>query len=157
VPAGDVAEMLARQSEELFGSYRAISEEQSRFRYASGKWTIKQVLGHVSDVERVFAYRALAIARGEQQSLPSLDQDAYMAGANFDTRTWANLLDELMTVRAASISLFRSLGEPEQDRRGTASGNPVTVRALGFIIAGHERHHHEVLRSKYFAAPNYPS
>jgi uncharacterized damage-inducible protein DinB len=156
VPDGDVAETLARQIDESLASYRAISDEQSRFRYAPDKWTIKQVLGHVSDAERVFAYRAMAIARGETTPLPSFDQDVYMAGADFDDRTWSSLVDELKTVREASISLFRSLGETVQDRRGIASEKEITPRALGFIIAGHERHHLSVLKAQYLAASGYP-
>ena len=155
VPDGDVAEMLAQQIDESLASYRAISEEQAHFRYAPGKWTIKQVLGHVMDAERVFAYRALAIARGDTTPLPSFDQDGLHRRRHFDERPWTGLIDELKTVRAASIALFRHLSDAVQDRRGTASDNPVTPRALGFMIAGHERHHLSLLKTRYLGAAEY--
>jgi hypothetical protein len=155
VPDGDIAETLARQIDESVAAYRAVSEEQSRFRYAPDKWTIKQVLGHVSDTERVFAYRAFAFSRGEAQPLPGFEQDEYVARADSDERTWASLIDELKSVRAASVTLFRSLSDDALQRQGTASNNPVSVRALGFMIAGHERHHLSILKAKYLAAPQY--
>jgi hypothetical protein len=156
VPDGDVGEALARQIDESLPFYRGISEEQSRFRYAPGKWTIKQSLGHVCDAERVFTYRALAFARGEPAPLPSFDQDIYVAGADFDSRTWTSLIEELKAVRAASVSLFKSLPDAVQDRRGVASGKEVTTRALGFITLGHERHHLEILKTRYLADSEYP-
>ncbi|HEY8548781.1 MAG TPA: DinB family protein [Vicinamibacterales bacterium] len=145
----DLGELLARQLDDTLAFYRDIPESRLHARYAPGKWTVSEVLGHVSDAERVFQYRALCIARGEQQNLPGFDQDEYMAAAPFDRRTWASLLEELKTVRAASVSLFRSFDEAALDRRGVANGNPITVRALGYIIAGHERHHLAVLKEKY--------
>jgi uncharacterized damage-inducible protein DinB len=157
VPDGDIAETLARQIDESLATYRSISEEQARFRYAADKWSIKQLLGHICDAERVFAYRAIAFARGEAQPLPGFEQDGYVAAAESDTRTWRSLIDELKTVRAATVSLFRSLSDHALERRGNASGKDVSVRALGFIIAGHERHHLSVLKAKYLASPDYPA
>lgn len=156
VPEGDIAETLARQIDESLASYRGISEEQSRFRYDPGKWTIKQLLGHVSDAERVFSYRAMVFARGEHQPLPGFDQDVYVKAADSDARGWGTLIDELKTVRAATVSLFRSLSDVALERRGNASQKEVSVLALGFIIAGHERHHLSVLKTKYLAAVEYP-
>lgn len=157
VPDGEVGEALARQLDESLAVYRSVSEEQSRFRYAPDKWTLKQALGHVCDAERVFAYRALAFSRGEPAPLPSFDQDIYVAGADFDARTWASLIEELKAVRAASVSLFKNLTEAAQDRRGIASNNEVTPRALGFISLGHERHHLAILKTRYLGAPDYPA
>jgi hypothetical protein len=155
VPDGDIAETLARQIDESLTTYRAVTEEQSRFRYAPDKWTLKQVLGHICDTERVFAFRALAFARGEAQPIPGFEQDAYVAHADSDARTWASLIEELKAVRGATVTLFRSLSEQALERQGVASNNPVSVRALGFMIAGHERHHLSILKSKYLASPEY--
>ena len=117
--------------------------------YEPGKWTVKEVVGHVSDSERVFAYRALRIARGDTTPLPGFDQDVFIAGSNFKERTMDDLLEELWSVRAATLSLAKHLPESVMSRRGTASDSPVTVRALLYIIAGHERHHLGVLRERY--------
>jgi uncharacterized damage-inducible protein DinB len=156
VPDGDIAETLARQIDESLATYRSISEEQSRFRYAAGKWTIKQALGHVCDAERVFSYRAVAFARGDGNPLPSFDQDKWMPFADSDSRTWRSLLEELKAIRASTVALFRSLTDEALSRRGVASGKEVSVLALGFITAGHERHHLTVLKTKYLAAPDFP-
>jgi uncharacterized damage-inducible protein DinB len=156
VPDGDIADLLARQIEETLPVYRRVSEEQSRFRYEPGKWSIRQVLAHVCDAERVFAYRALAFARGETQPLPGFDQNVWMGAAGADEREWSGLLEDLSTIRAATLSLFRRLDDAALARRGIASGNPVSVQALGFIIAGHERHHLGVLEQRYLAAAGYP-
>jgi hypothetical protein len=157
VPDGDVAETLARQFDDSLRVYRGISSEQSRFQYEPGKWTIRQVLGHISDAERVFQYRAVAFARGETQPLPGFDQDVWMKGVDFDGRGWDSLIEEFSHVRASTIALFRGLEEATLDRRGIASDNPVSVRALGFIAAGHERHHLDILQNRYFASRSYPA
>ena len=117
--------------------------------YEPGKWTVKEVIGHISDSERVFAYRALRIARGDTTPLPGFDQDVFIAGSNFRERTMDDLLEELWSVRAATLSLAKHLPESVLSRRGTASDSPVTVRALLYIIAGHERHPVGILRERY--------
>jgi hypothetical protein len=146
---GDLAELLARQLDETLAVYRDITAERAAFRYAPGKWSMKQVIGHVVDAERVFQYRAFSIARGERQSLPGFDQDPYVEAGAFDARGWQSLLEELKAVRAASVTLFRHLGEAAIDRQGIANSTPITVRALGYIIAGHERHHLAQLKERY--------
>ncbi len=156
VPEGEIAETLARQIDESLATYRGISEEQARFRYGADKWTIKQALGHVGDAERVFSYRATAFARGDRQALPGFDQDEWIPYADSDNRTWRSLIEELKAVRASTVALFRSLSDEALARRGVASGREVSVLALGFIAAGHERHHLSVLKTKYLAAPDYP-
>jgi len=150
----DIAEMLARQIDETLAFYRAVTEEQSRTRYAPGKWSAKQVMGHMSDTERVFQYRAAAFARGDQNRLPGFEQDEWMAMAAFEDRSWSSLIDELKAVRGSSVALFRHIPEDGLDRRGTASDNPVTVRALGYMIAGHERHHLAILKERYRLVQN---
>jgi uncharacterized damage-inducible protein DinB len=149
VPDTDLLGTLERQGAETLALLRALPEERGGHRYEPGKWSVRQVVGHINDGERIFAYRALAIARGERAPLPGMDQEEYMAGVDFDTRTLASLLDEFESVRASTLHLLRHLSPEAWARRGTASDNQVTVRALAYIIAGHEAHHLGVLRERY--------
>ena len=149
VPDADLVETLERQGAETLALLRGLSEEQGAHRYEPGKWSIKQLVGHISDGERIFSYRALAFARGDGQSLPGMEQDEWMAGVDFDARTLADLADEFEAVRSATLHLFRHLSPEAWARRGTASDNEVTVRALAYVIAGHEAHHVGVLRERY--------
>ena len=149
VPDGEVVETLERQIEDTLALLRGVGEERAGHRYAPGKWSIKEVVGHLIDTERIFAYRALAIARGEQKPLPGMDQNEYMAGANFDARTLADLLDEFERVRRSNVLMLRGLSDEAWSRRGVASDNEVTVRAIAYIIAGHEAHHVQILRTRY--------
>lgn len=149
VPEGDVIDLLERQGRELAQTLSAAGESRGGFRPAPGKWSLKEVVGHVTDGERVFSYRALRIARGDATPLASFDQDAFVAAANFDRRTLSDLVDEFVAVRAATLALFRSLTPEETLRAGTASGAGVTVRALAYIIAGHDRHHARAIRERY--------
>jgi hypothetical protein len=128
---------------------KRISEEQSRHRYAPDKWSIRQVLNHVTDTERAFAFRALWFARNFEEPLPSYDQEIAAAGAKADAVSWAAHLEEFTNVRLATVSLFRNLPQDAWMRKGIASGNPFTVRALAFIIPGHVEHHLRILREKY--------
>ena len=126
-----------------------ISEEQSLKSYEPGKWTIREVLNHVNDGERLFLSRAFWFARGFQDAMPSFDQDIAVRYAHANETPWAKLVDEFKTVRAATLSFFENLPEESWDTTGVASDNPVTVRALAYIIAGHLAHHVNVLREKY--------
>lgn len=126
-----------------------IGEEKSLYRYAPGKWSIKEIVGHLADAERIFAYRALRFARNDHTPLPGFEQDPYVAAAHFDDRPWKHLIAEFEHVRRSSILFFHALTPEETLRSGTASENPITVRALGYIIAGHELHHMAVLRERY--------
>ena len=148
-PERDVLGALERQAAETLALLRSLPEELGSHRYGEGKWSVRQVVGHMNDTERVFAYRALAISRGERQPLPGMDQEEYMAGSDFDARTLRDLADEFEAVRAATLHLFRHLSPEAWARRGTASDNEVTVRALAYIIAGHEAHHVRILRERY--------
>ena len=127
----------------------ATSPEKAEFRYAEGKWSVKEVVGHLSDAERVFAYRALRIGRADTTDLPGFDENAYVPAGRFGARTLADLVAEFASVRAASLTLFRSFDAEAIARRGTANGQPVTVRALLTILAGHEQHHVKLLRDLY--------
>jgi transposase len=124
--------------------FAGCSERQGNFRYAPDKWTVKEVLGHINDTERIFSYRALRIARGDQTALPGFEQDDFVRNGAFGRRSIAE--------RNASIILFRSLSEEVWDRRGVASQREVTVRALAFITAGHQMHHRAILEERYFPA-----
>lgn len=149
VPEIDPVMVCAAQIEETTALLHGVSESNAMFRYARGKWSVKEVVGHLADVERIMAYRALRIARGDTTPLPGFDENAYVPVAKFDSRTLADLIGELRTARAATLALFRTFDSDAWRRRGTASGKPVSVRALAYMIPGHERHHLEILRTRY--------
>jgi uncharacterized damage-inducible protein DinB len=127
---------------------RRLTEAQGDIRYAEGKWSIREILGHLSDTERVFSYRALCIARGETGPLPKFDQDLYVLNAGFETRTLASLADEFEAVRSATRAFVASISNEALARRGTASNHPVTPAALIYAIAGHEAHHMAIYRDR---------
>jgi hypothetical protein len=149
VPEGDVLDLLLHQTDQALATLRPLPAARWRHRYAPGKWSVAQVLGHITDAERIFAYRALRIARGDQTPLAAFDENAFMAGAGFDERAPAGLLTEYVAVREATLALFRGLPPGAGERRGVASGAGISVRALLYIIAGHERHHLRVLHERY--------
>jgi uncharacterized damage-inducible protein DinB len=149
VPAGDVVETLSRQLDETLSLLRGLSEDQAASRYAPGKWSIKEVVGHVLDTERIFGHRAFRFARNDQQPLPGFEQDGYVATAAFGNRRLSDLADEFEHLRRANLCLFASLDETAWLRRGVASDNEVSVRALAFIMAGHEAHHMQIVRERY--------
>ena len=145
---GSLRSVLTSQLENIT-ALSSLSDERALYRYAEGKWSIKEVLGHLIDCERVFAYRAMSIARGEQQPLPGFDENAYVAHASFDSHPMVHLIEELLSVRHATNTLHRSLSPDQMLRAGTANGNPITVRALLWIIAGHTDHHLRILEERY--------
>ncbi len=145
----DALAHLAAQGERTAALLAGISEARAGFRYAPGKWSLREIVGHLADTERVMAYRALRIGRGDPTPLAAFDQDAYVAAAGFDTRTLADLAGELAAVRRATVALFSHFDAAALARRGTASGKAVSVRALAGIIAGHELHHLAILRERY--------
>jgi uncharacterized damage-inducible protein DinB len=151
VPAGELLAVLERQRGETAALLRGIPEAKATHRYAPGKWSIKEVIGHISDSERIFSYRALRFARGDRTPLPGFEQDDYMRPARFDARPLAGIAAELDSVRLATLALFRGLDAEALARRGEASGKEVSVRALAWIIAGHTHHHVEILRERYLA------
>jgi hypothetical protein len=149
VPGGNICDILDAQSGETLALLGGISEEQSLHRYAPDKWSIRQVVSHINDTERLFAFRALWFARGFDTPLPSFDQTVAIAGADADARPLRSHADEFRAVRAATLVLFRTLPAEAWMKRGVASGNPFTVRALAYISAGHVAHHNAILREKY--------
>jgi DinB family protein len=152
VPGADVLSVLESQRLHMLQLFAGRSERDGNFRYAPDKWTIKEVLGHVTDAERIFTYRALRIARGDQTPLASFEQDDYVKNGGFAGRTLADLVEEFAAVRGASVALFRSFDDAAWSKRGVASQKEVTVRALGFITAGHQIHHRVILEEQYFPA-----
>jgi hypothetical protein len=152
VPGGDVIAQFESQRLQSAQLFAASTERDGNFRYAPDKWTIKEVVGHLSDSERIFSYRALRIARGDQTPLPGFEQNDYVKNGNFAEQSLADLVAEFGLVRASTLALFRTFNAEAWTRRGTASNNPITVRALAFIIAGHELHHRDILKERYFPA-----
>jgi len=151
VPDGDIVETLRSGGAEAVARLRAVPGELETFRYAPGKWSIREAVGHVVDVERMFSFRALHMARADPAPLPGMDQEVWSAASNAGERTLAALADELAAVRAATVALFGSLDEAAWSRRGVASGLEVSVRALAWIVAGHELHHRRILEERYQA------
>jgi hypothetical protein len=149
VSGDDAGLVMERQLDEFLTMFADISEEASLHRYAPGKWSIRQVLNHVTDTERAFAFRALWFARGFAAPLPGYDQDVAATGAAADGVAWSAHVDEFRHVRLATIGLYRNLPEEAWMRSGIASDNPFSVRALAFIIAGHLAHHAAILRERY--------
>jgi len=145
----DVVAVLADQVDQVVHRFERMPEARGNYRYAPDKWSIKQVLGHLSDSERVFAYRALRVGRGDTTPLPSFDDRAYATEMRAGERTLADLAEEWGAVRQATLALFRHLPASAWQRRGVASDHSISVRALAYVIAGHVRHHFEVLDTRY--------
>jgi hypothetical protein len=152
VADGDILALLGQQMDETLAFLRSIPESQAGFRYAPDKWSIKELVGHLIDTERIFSYRALRFARNDETPLPGYEQDDYIRAASFDDYPLSELADEFESVRRSTLFLFRHLGREAWSRRGIASESEVSVRALAYIIAGHELHHREILRSRYLLA-----
>jgi hypothetical protein len=151
IQAADVVNVLAHQRDEFLTALRGVPEDRAAHRYADGKWTLAEAIGHVNDTERVFCSRALWFARGFESPLPSFDQNVAVANGHFETRSLASLTDEFAAIRDGSLALFRSLAPGDWDKRGIASDKPFTVRAMAFITAGHVAHHLEILKTRYLA------
>lgn len=150
VQGEDVLSTLDEQRRKTVLLLSGRSEAEGEFRYAPEKWSAKEVLGHVNDTERIFAYRALRIARADATPMEGFEQDDYVRNGPFAQRPLADLIEDYIAVRRATLSLLRNLEEAAWMRRGVANKNEITVRALAYIIAGHELHHRGVLEEKYF-------
>lgn len=145
----DVLEVLADQPKVLKSLFGVLSEDQANSRYAPGKWSLKQLVGHLIDAERVFSQRAFRFSRADATPLPTFEEDAYVEQGHAEARTMADLLEELIHLRSANLHMFRAFTPGMWDRRGEASGKSVSVRALAFITAGHMNHHLGVVRERY--------
>jgi uncharacterized damage-inducible protein DinB len=149
VQGDDILKILNEQNKQTQEVLNSFSEHKGNYKYADGKWTVKEVIGHLIDTERVFAYRALCIARGEKKSLPGFEQDDYVQGGNFNSRNLTDLNYEFRLLRESNLLLFRSFSEEMLNNRGTANESAITVRAILWIIAGHEKHHLKILQERY--------
>jgi uncharacterized damage-inducible protein DinB len=150
IPEGaDVLQVLAESKATTYELFSNLNEEQAAYAYAAGKWTVKEVLGHIIDTERVFAFRAFCFSR-EQIALPGFDQDVYVANTDYNSRSIKSLADEFKVTRESNLYMFRALTDEQIARAGTSNGNPVTVRALLSLTAGHVLHHIKILNERYW-------
>jgi hypothetical protein len=149
---GEILEILAEQSDAIRGLFARVDDDRGRFAYGPGKWTLSESLQHVVDTERVFSYRALRIARGDATPLPGFEQNEWVPLSGASVRPLTAIVNEFVTVRASTVALFGGLPNDAWDRRGTASGFSVSVRALAFKCAGHALHHEGIFREKYLPA-----
>ena len=149
VPPGDIGRVLETQRSETLALLRGVSEERSLHRYAPDKWSMREVVSHLNDAERLFTFRALWFARGFDSPMASFDQNIAIASAGAGARSWSSHVDEFAAVRGATLHLFEHMPADAWERRGIASDNPVTVRALAYITAGHVAHHVRILRERY--------
>ena len=149
VQSDDVVQVLETQSDEAVAFLAGVSEEKSLHRYAPGKWSLRELLNHVNDTERLFVFRALWFARGFEEPLPSFDQNVAVSSSGADAVSWNDLVKEFRSIRESTVAFFRSLPDGAWDRAGIASDNTFTVRALAYIVAGHVTHHLDVIRAHY--------
>jgi uncharacterized damage-inducible protein DinB len=146
---GNIVDILQNQQESTYQFLKAIPEDKAGYAYAEGKWTVKQCIGHMTDTERVMAYRAMRFARNDDTELPGFDQDEYVANSRHNEFELADLIEEFRLTRMANLYFYKSLNAEEKQRFGLASGNRVTVNALLYIIAGHELHHLQIFKERY--------
>lgn len=145
----DIVQALENQLTEIEQVFAEITEEKALYAYAEGKWTIKQLIGHLTDGERIFAYRALRISRADKTPIEGFEQDDYIENANFNSIPFTELTEELILSRKANLLMFKYMTEDGWNRTGTASDNPISVRALAYIMVGHLRHHIKILQERY--------
>ncbi len=149
IPEGNILELYEKQINEVKEFFGGISSSKLNFRYAKGKWTVKEILGHIIDTERIFAVRALCFSRNESQALPGFDENEYVSSSNFGDQTIASLLNQFELGRKSALEMFRSFNDEMWLRKGTASNNIMSVRAVPFIIAGHASHHIRMIKERY--------
>lgn len=149
VPHEDLKELLEQHENNNYGFLKNIPEDKWDYRYAPGKWSIKELVQHLIDTERIFCYRALRFARKDKTELPGFDENAYAAASNSNKRTKEDLLKELQVIEQATTLLFKSFDEEQLEASGTANGKEIYVRAIGYIIIGHAMHHNKILSERY--------
>ena len=149
VPDGDVVDTMRQSGRTIGTTLASVAESRGGFRYAAEKWSVREVVGHMIDAERIFAYRALRLARADATPLPGFEENDYVRTAGSDARTLANLTDELRIVREGTVRMYESFPDVAWTRRGVVNGREVSVRALAYITTGHALHHLEVLRTRY--------
>ena len=153
VPEADLLAVLEGQPAELARLSSIVPADREKFRYAEGKWTIRELVGHIVDAERVFGYRAFCISRGEQAPLPAFEENEYIRNSQYDRQPLRELVSEFAALRETNLAFLRRLEDKEWERLGTSNKNPASVRALAFIMAGHVRHHFAVMRERYGVVP----
>lgn len=151
VPGGDIVQLLQEAKMDMIALLQALPPEKWDFRYAEGKWSVREMILHMIDTERIFTYRALRIARNDQTPLPGFEQDDYIPFSNATNRSWNSLISEYVAVREATIQLFKNFTPEMWQHTGTASNNTISVLALAYVTCGHERHHLNVLNDKYLS------
>lgn len=149
VPDGDLFALLAQQADTVSQTLTGLPDAKADYRFGPNEWSVKEMIGHINDTERIFAYRALRVVRNDQTPLHGFDQDPYVAESNFSARTLPDLVEEFVLQRRANVLTFKNMPPDFYMRRGTASGNPFTVRAILYTMIGHVNHHLESLRSNY--------
>ncbi len=149
VTDADLVASLTAQKQSTAQLLAGLNDSQAAYRYAPGKWTLREIIGHLADSERIFAYRMLRIARGDATPLPGFEENDYVSAGQFERRSLASVAAEFAAVRDASVALLQGLDAEALARRGTASSKPISARALAYIIAGHEKHHLGVIRERY--------
>lgn len=149
IPEGDIIQILNGQMASTQEIFSAVTEKQAEYRYAEGKWTLSEVLGHLTDTERIMNYRILRIARGDKSPLMGFDENEYVQEASFNERTIADLLEDYQNVRRATISLLKGMPQKSLQNKGNANGFEVTVETIAYMIAGHELHHIKIIQEKY--------
>ncbi|PLT30487.1 DinB family protein [Peribacillus deserti] len=157
VPEGDLVDLLTQQQIGMNNDYRKLTEKQAVFRYAPEKWSIKEVIGHITDTERIMGFRLLSFARGEDQALPGYDENKYVMEASFNESSLDGLLKSYSAVRLSTLHLLKSLHPSDWDKKGNANNSVISVRALAAIIAGHELHHRKIIRDRYFGSDSFTS
>ncbi|MEH7121682.1 DinB family protein [Bacillus sp. JJ1532] len=157
VPEGEMILLLNEQLKETVNAIKDVTERQGQFQYESNKWTVKEVIGHMADTERIMGYRILCIARGETSPLPGFDDNLYVQNGSFNQLSMQELLDNFSIVRQSTIVLLKSLDPAAWLRKGNANGSEITVRAIASVIAGHELHHRNILHERYFMSSEFPS
>lgn len=150
IPGNDVVATLSSQLPKTVALLSSLSEQDGELRYAPGKWSVKEALGHLIDTERIMAYRALRIARNDSTPLAGFEQDDYVRDGPYSELRLADLIEEFKAVRGATLALFRNLRAGDWTRQGVANKNDITVRALAYVIAGHELHHRNIIEERYF-------
>ena len=150
IESENILETLREQKEKTTSFFEGVPDEKANYVYAEGKWTVKEVLGHMIDSERVFVFRALSFARGEEQPLPGFDENTYVPAGKFGDRSLQSLIDEYASVRQATLTFFNNLRDEDWTKTGIANNGNFTVNSLAYIIAGHNEHHLKILAERYF-------
>lgn len=151
VESDDIIGYLDEQLGSLMEDLRLVPESKYDFRYSEGKWTVKEVLGHIIDTERVMSFRAFVFARSDKQEYPGMDQDVYADNSDYASREWADIVEEFRLLRSANLHLFRGFADEDWMKRGIASDSEVSVRALAYLMAGHVEHHLGIVQERYHA------